>query len=101
MIYEKGGIYYEFKKNSTVNIEYKEYCIYCCEPAKRDSEWDEYTPTYSYYCDCELAELERQMNKEIREVKGKYERKLIKNKKGLRELEYSIKLKELKREYKL
>jgi len=62
------------------------YCSYCGEKSLNRTEWDEYTPWHHYYCECEQATKEHEMNVAIANVKKQY--KLYPNKEIINKLQF-------------
>ena len=84
---------------NTEKIGSTHYCIYCGKQAIIETEWVGYECYEHYYCKCEIAKLEKEMNKEIRLINTKYAGKLKRNDKVLNKLKYENELLYLKTKY--
>lgn len=91
----------EYYDTKTFSLNFKKYCAYCGKEAKSKTEWDEYTPYYYHFCDCESANAEHELNKKISELKKQYKSKIIINEKAVNQVKFDYEMNELKRKYKL
>jgi hypothetical protein len=63
----------EHPETETIKIGYSTCCVYCFQPAKMETRWDDRDSYNFWYCTCEMAEKEVLFKSTLEEAKRKYD----------------------------
>jgi hypothetical protein len=60
-------------KTETIKVGYTTFCVYCFQPAKHETRWDDRDSEEVWFCTCEMAEKEVVFKSILSEAKRKYD----------------------------